>query len=86
MSKKSEKQEAIKLAIEELLKQVEEMPVGGNLMNLLEREIPKMNRFVVEQAIDRRDEINQVREDAFPPSGSLSEMREADSDNEVGKA
>ena len=82
---KKERQEAIKQAIEELLKQVEEMPVGGNLMNLLEREIPKMNRFIVEQVIEKRDKINRVREDDFPPSGGLSEMREADSDGEGGQ-
>lgn len=85
MSKKNEKQEAIKQAIEELLKQVDEMPVGGNLMGLLEREIPKVNRFIIEQAIRNRENINQVREDDFPPSGGLSQLRKADSDDEGGQ-
>ena len=86
MSKKSAKQEAIKQAIEDLLEQVDQMPLGGNLMNLLEREIPEMNRLIVEQAMDSRDEINQVLQDDFPPSDGLSEMREADSDDQGGQA
>lgn len=85
MSHENEKQKAIKLAIEELFELIDEMPIGGNLMNLLEREIPKLNRCIVEQAMAKRDEVNQVRKDDFSPSGGLSQMREADADDESGQ-
>ena len=85
MTNRNDKQKAIASAIKELMRQVDEMPIGGNLMNLLEREIPKLNRQIVETAIEKRDEINLVRKDDFPPSDGLPQVRQADSNDESGK-
>ena len=84
MSSKDDKRKAIQQAIQELMDQVEEMPIGGNLMKLLDEEIPKLNRRIVEASTERREEINQAHQGSFSPSGSLPEVWEDGESDERG--
>ena len=75
MTDQKQKNQEIIDAIQEMMNEVEEMPIGGNLMKILEQKIPELNVQITEQAIKKRNEINQVRKGDFFPSNSLSKVQ-----------
>ena len=75
MTEEKQKNQEIINAIQEMMNEVEEMPIGRNLMKILEQKIPELNMQITQQAIKKRNEINQVRKDDFPPSDSLSKVQ-----------
>ena len=80
MTDEKQKNQEIISAIQEMMNEVEEMPIGGNLMKILEQKIPELNIKITKQAIKKRNEINQVRKDDFSPSDSLSKVQKEKSE------
>jgi len=80
MTEEKQKNQEIINAIQEMMNEVEEMPIGGNLMKILEQKIPELNIKITKQAIKKRNEINQVRKDDFSPSDSLSKVQKEKSE------